>query len=344
MTDPKTTGLWHNFAGDAGSRRSRRAYRLQPVPMASVAPGRVHLWEMPVHWLDADAQRTNRQPLLGLARKGPDKERAAARSLRGATEAAGYLWLKSRPQVHTSPCGYDIKMRQGFWTFTVPEPMPEHNVRTAFSSYLTWARNVAGINSYLWVAELTHRGRAHIHGLFNEWMDVDRARAAWLRALQREGCSMSWNDRPSNLCDVKAVASAKKARGYVTKYVGKDFGNRADQLVGHYRNAVCGYEDRKGWHDPRPDFVPEIRARLFDAIAQPGKLKRRWGASNDLERKPYALNGYEDPKLYRALFDELNAMPGTKWGERSDTGQPCYYNLDAVSKASTPALFTLLHA
>lgn len=325
-------GTWltpHPYA--TGGRMTTR--NLPPLPMASVAPGRVHLWELPAHWYAG--QKPHRTPLLGLKRKGPDPERSAARALRNAQEAAGWLWLKSRPQRHTSPNGYEINMRQGFWTLNVPEQMPEWRVRLAFSSFMTWARNVAGVESYLWVAELTQRGRAHMHMLCNEWIDVDKGRAAWFRALQREGCG---GDGPAaNLMHVESVKSAKGARRYVSKYMGKDFGGRTDQLSERYLKAVQDQEKRE-------EFVPEIRDALFHALAKPSKVRRRWGASQDLERSPLQVNGAEDPVTFRDLFNELRELPGVKFLERTDTGQPVYFNLDTVSKAGTPVLYRLLHS
>lgn len=302
--------------------------------MASVAPGRVHLWEMPWYWYAHG--RTN-CPRLGLVpRKGPDPERSVFRSKQRALESAGWLWLKSREQYRDSSTGKRVKFRQAFWTLTVPEPMPEHKARLALSEFWDWARTVAGVNSYLWVAELTKRGRVHFHALVNEWMDANNVRAAWLRALRRHGVSDVWMDLPHNLADVKSVTSAGKARTYVVKYFGKDFGNRACQLAARYRDCVKGEE---GYGR---DMIPEIRARLVDTLAAPNKVRRRWGASIDLERKPLQVNGFDDPRGFKAIYDELVALPGTKFGERSERGQGCYYQLDAVSAETAPVLHALL--
>lgn len=319
--------------------RHQRAYvNAPPLPMASVTPGRVHLWEMPAHWY-VHGRDTTRRDTAGLVmRNAPDPERAAFRSRQQAMDAAGWLWLQSRDQWHSTNTGKNVRFRQAFWTLTVPEAMPEASARRALSSYWTWARNVSGVASYLWVAEVTKRGRVHFHYLVNDWQDVSEVNRAWYRALRREGLSDDWTDAPGNLVDVEPVRSAKKARRYVSKYFGKEFGSRADQLSTRYVWAS------KEINESRREFLPEIRAHVFETLAAPSKVRRRWGASEDLERKPLQLNGAEDPQRFAMLYGELQSLPGTVFGKRSEKGQGCYYELDAVTSQTAPVLWSMLNA
>lgn len=303
--------------------------------MVSIAPGRAHWYDMPAHWYAG--QRSGKRSAYDKPTTGEDPERAARRSKRLAIEAAGWLWINSRPCYVDTQFGNTVPFRQAFWTMTVPEPMPEDAARRALSSYWTWARNVAGVSSYLWVGELTKRGRVHFHALVNQWIDVDASRSAWHRALMREGCGKSYDKPPANLCHVEAVSSAGKARGYVTKYVGKDFGDRKSQLISNY---LKGHRGEDGYDIAHRE---EIRSRLVDTIARPLAVRRRWGATQDLERKPLQVNGAEDPNTIKRVYRELKDLPGTRWGENTDTGRPCYYDLDQVTRHSAPVLFGLLH-
>lgn len=304
--------------------------------MASVTPGRVHLWELPAHWYTHGRDTTRRNDDGRPAPLAPDPERAAYRSRQQALDAAGWLWMASRDQWRMSNTGKHVRFRQAFWTLTVPEPMPEAQARKALTSYFTWARNVAGLTSYLWVAELTKRGRVHFHYLVNDWIDVSEARAAWYRALRREGLSDQHTNAPANLCEVEPVRSAKKAARYVTKYFGKDFGDRADQLALRY------YRASKEIDGSRREFLPEIRSRIVDTLAAPSKVRRRWGASQDLERRPVQVNGGEEPRTFDAIYHELKKLPGTVYGKRSEKGQGIYYRLDEVTSETAPVLFSII--
>jgi len=304
------------------------------IPCASVAPGRVHFYDMPAHWYAGN--RSSSRPTIGRPQVN-DPEHAAWRSRRLAMEAAGWLWLKSKAQWIRTPRGDDQFFRQALWTFTVPEPMPEQDAREAFSSFWTWGRNVARVDSYLWAAELTKRGRVHFHALVNQWIDINGASNAWHRALKRQGVGTKYLSAPASLVDVEAVRSAGKARGYVTKYVGKDFGSRKRQLVERYLSGHKGLDGYLAEHRP------ELRARLVDVCAKPSIGKRRWGATEDLERRPLQVIGAEEPAQLSALVRELTALPDARWGKDGENGRPCYYSLDTISHKATPTLWGLLH-
>lgn len=318
-------------------RAKRQAWaNLPPVPCASIAPGRVHFYDMPAHWYAGNRAGGGR-PAEGRPTKEIDRERAARRSRRQAMEAAGWLWLKSGASWVRTRTDDEVYFRQAFWTLTVPEPMPEQDAREALSSWWTWARNVADVRSYLWAAELTKRGRVHFHALVNQWIDLPAASDAWLRALHRKGVGTKYLRAPAALCEVEAVRSAGKARGYVTKYVGKDFGTRKSQLIERY---VRGHRGEDGYQS---EHRPEIRARLVDVIDRPSIGKRRWGATEDLERRPIQLIGPEEPHAFKSILKELQGLPSTRWGADGDNGRPCYYSLDEISYQGTPALWSVLH-
>ena len=330
---------------------ARSTYRMEqapPIPCASVAPGRIHWYELPAHWYAGNrggggGERSGRPPKIDL-------ERSAYRSRRDCLDAAGWLWLASKGKVYRSKGGAEVFMRQAMWTLTLPDPAPETAARRALSSWLTWARNCQGLRSYLWVAELTKRGRVHFHVLVNEWIGVEAARWAWLRALHREGISLDVEAPPGAMVRVDPVVSSGEARGYVSKYIGKDFGDRSSQLVHRLTNldAVARELTDKG---TEPDAVPgviaefrsELRARLVDAIHKPLATRRRWGASNDLERKPIQVIGADEPRLLAAIHTEVSRMEGVRWGKQGEHGIACYFDLAIVSPDNCPALHLALH-
>lgn len=322
--------------------KRQRYIEAPPVLCASVAPGRVHLYDVPWYWY-AHGRESNPSTI----RKAPqhDAERAAHRSRRLALEAAGWLWLKSRPQRYCTKTGKIIDFRQAFWTLTVPEAMNEARAREALSSWWTWARNVAGVRSYLWVAELTDRGRVHFHALVNEWMDASAVKSSWARALARQGCNVDGDNPPANIAHVEPVGSAKKVRRYVTKYVGKDFGGRAEQLATKYVQATHD-ADKKERRPPErvAEFRAEIRARLVDTLAKPSAVRRRWGATVDLERRPMQLAQPDAPRQYDALVRELRTMHGARWSDANEKGQAVYFDLEEATEHATPVLHAMLLA
>jgi len=318
-----------------------------PIPCASVAPGRIHWYEMPAHWY-AHGRSTSRE-CSGRAAV-PNPERSAYRSRRDCLDSAGWLWLASRGRwIHTDT-GKDLYFRQGMWTLTIPEPASEIAARRALSSFLNWAGKRAGLERYLWVAELTKRGRVHFHVLVNDFLSVGAVRVAWLRALHREGIALGYSDPPRALVDVVAAASSGEARGYLSKYLGKDFGSRAAQHD-HRMNALpevgAGLlEKGVAPDDLGPmlvDFRIELEARKREALLHPSGVRRRWGASNDLERKPLQIVGADSPEVLAAIHGEVSRMDAVRWGERSDKGQACWFDLSAVTEDNCPALYLALH-
>jgi hypothetical protein len=293
---------------------------------------------MPAHWY-AGQRGGGKRAGPPLIPKAPDLVRAARRSRTAALEATGWLWLRSRPRYVDLPDGRTIPFRMAMWTLTLPTAMPESDARGALSQWWKWARNCQGVNSYVWVAELTKRGRVHFHALVTDWIDHGAAAAAWLRCLHRAGGASGISRPPKRLLWVDNVPTAGNAERYVSKYVGKDFGTRADQLVHRYVNADPG---RAGDKAPGIEARDEIRRRLCEVIADPRGVQRRWGATHDLERRPIQLIGVDDPGMYKAITTEVRAMPGVRWGERNDHGQGAYYNLDQLSTEQTPRLLSLL--
>lgn len=329
--------------------RARSPFMDAPaIPCASVAPGRIHWYEIPAHWY---AHGRNSSRGGGEWRKPKlDPERAAFRSRRNALDAAGWMWLASRPRWERTQSGKDLWMRQAMWTLTLPEPGPEPAARKALSSWLNWSRTVAGIGSYLWVAELTRRGRVHFHVVVNDYVDHGAAARAWLRACHREGLALGHSVAPSPMVRVDAIQSSGELNGYVSKYIGKDFGDRCSQLDFRMGNlAKVGADMAREGMDSEliPAALVDVRLELElhkrTALLFPRAVQRRWGASNDLERSPLQIIGADDPRTLAALHRDVTRMDGVRWGERSDKGQACYFDLASVTPENCPALYLALH-
>lgn len=308
-----------------------------PLLCLSIGPGRLWWYTIPAHWYGGRETRAGRKrstPTLTGPRLDP--ARAASRSRSACLDCAAWLFLTSRPRYVDLPRGKVVPFRMGLWTLTIPGPMPERLARRALSRWWTWARNVAGVRSYVWVAELTKRGRVHFHALVTEWIDQTAAARAWLRCLRAQGYAVGYSKPPAKMVWVENADNAGKVRGYVAKYIGKDFGTRADQLA--HRYALAG-TDKGAPLNARP----EIRAALFDALARPSLVRRRWGASQELERKPLQVVGVDDPGLYRAITSEVRAIPGVRWTDKTDNGQGAYFDLSALTVETAPRLLRLLH-
>lgn len=309
------------------------------VPAVSVSAGRVHFYERPLSWYIHGPRGGKGRRVALPAADGPkdDPARSSARSRRACLDACGWLWMASRPRYVDTPDGRTVPFRLGLWTLTLPEPMAEGAARRCLSSWFDWARKVARIGSYLWVAELTKRGRVHFHVLLVDWLSQDQAAAAWLRCLHRAGVGLQYQRPPGKLVWVEGCPRSRDAVRYAAKYLGKDFGTRADQLARRYGMA--------GKPDGAPiDARPEIRARLFEALARPSAVRRRWGASNNLERGGVQVVGVDDPGAWRRLVCELRGLPSVRWGENSDHGQSAWFDLDDVRQERAPVLLGLLRS
>jgi len=303
------------------------------VECLSVAPGRVAGYSMPVHWLTKGRHARYHAPKAGSEGNPID---AARRARKNAMDAAGWLFLRSRARYVTGRNARRVYFRQGFWTFTLPEPAAESAARAALSLWLTWARNCAGLGEYLWVAELTKRGRVHFHAIVNSYIDQAAGRAAWRRCLIRAGALRA--DHPEldpRAVTVERCKSAEAGRLYAAKYVGKAFGGqRADQLGRRLDQLVAD--------NAPPEVIAECRARLAEAMQQARAGARRWSASQECSRQGAALNAAEDGRAMDAVRAEL-ARIGAKWGAKTDHGICAWFDLGKVNRHHAPILHRLLH-
>lgn len=315
------------------------------IPAVSVSPGRAAFFQVPVEWW-AKGRPLPRPRDEDRPPPTPDPDGAAWRSRKKATDAAGWLFLRSKRRDVYLPDGRAVPFRLGFWRLSPPDPVPEHIARAALSRWWTWGRNVVGVESYLWTAELTKRGRVHFHALVRDWIDKDQARAAWMRCLRNVGgLSRSYAEPPAQCLHVEVVDNAEAARGYVAKYIRKDMDqDRATQLERLERFNLDLVKNAPD-HAARVEAlarVAEVRARLAEARADNAPL-RRWGSSQDLVRKAPVLYSADDVASYRAVAGELRALGG-RWSEVNEHGaQVLHFDLDAAMDPQRfPRLSSLL--
>lgn len=315
------------------------------IPAVSVSPGRAAFFQVPVEWW-AKGRPLPRPKDPDAPPAIPDPDGAVWRSRKKATDAAGWLFLRSKRRNVVLADGRQVPFRLGFWRLSPPDPVPEHIARAALSRWWTWGRNVAGLQSYLWTAELTKRGRVHFHALVRDWLDKDQARAAWMRCLRNVGgLSRSYASPPAQCLHVEVVDSASAARGYVAKYMRKGMDHdRATELE---RLERLNLERLRNAPDEPARVaalarVAEVQARLQEARLNPGPL-RRWGSSQDLVRKPPVFYGPDDPRTYQAVASELRALGG-RWSPVNEHGaQVLHFDLDAaLDPERYPRLSSLL--
>lgn len=312
------------------------------IPCLTIGPGRVSLWEMPAHWY-THGRPTNTGPRDATLIRTEDPVQAAKRSRRRALDAAGWLWLRSRGRWVTDAFGREVYFRQAFWTLTLPESAPEANARRALSRFWTWARNRAGVRSYLWTAELTDRGRVHFHAIVNQWCDIGTARAAWFRCLRAEGCIRERYAAPPNaMLKINRAHSSEQAKAYAAKYLSKAFGNdRVKELTKRLENAEALFGTPKQPAD-LDAIIFEIRARLADAEKTPEANVKRWAASQDCSRDAVTVNSAEeDAETMRRLKVELTTA-GVRWCPPGEHGTAGFFDLGRIDRHRTPLLSSLL--
>lgn len=305
------------------------------VECATIGPGRVAVYEMPVRWL-VHGRDHRYTPPAPNAQRNPIE--AARRARRNAMEAAGWLFLRSRGH-YVSARGQRLYFRQGFWTITLPKGAPESQARQALSAWLTWARNVHQLGSYLWTAELTERGRVHFHLIINSWLPVAPARAAWRRCLINAGClPADAPPLPARAVRTERCHGSEAGRLYAAKYVGKAFGgNRAEQL-GRRLDAELSRVDAP----PDPDVIAELTARLGEAMERARFGLKRWACSQDVSSRPApTVNAAEDAGTMRKLRAELERI-GAKWSQPTEHGSCAYFDLDKVNSWAAPTLSRML--
>lgn len=306
------------------------------ISCATIGPGRVSLYTMPVRWLTHGRSYSTGKRSINPPQANPIE--AARRAKRNAMDAAGWLFLRSRGHYVKSGQGAPVYFRQGFWTLTLPEPAPEKSARAALSAWLTWARNVAGLNSYLWTAELTDRGRVHFHLILNTFIPHGPALAAWRRALiNAEALPLSYPALDVRAIHVERCKGATQGKNYAAKYVGKAFGgNRAEQLGRRLDAELLAY---------RPDYrrVDELRARLADVMAGSRAGIRRWSASQDVTRPGATVNAAEHGAILDAVSRELKAL-GAFFSEPNEHGTVAYFDLGKLNSYAAPTLTRILKA
>lgn len=311
-----------------------------PIDCITIGPGRIAEWQMPAHWYAHGRSHSSK----AVKPRQENPVAAAQRSRKRLMDASGWLWLRSKGRYIQTADGREVYFRQAFWTLTLPESAPERNARLALSRLWTWARNRAGLESYVWTAELTAMGRVHFHALVNDWVSMDRLRLAWMRCLEAEGCLRNSYERPpAALVKMERIKSAAQARQYCAKYVAKAL---TQDRAGELREAVDLIKSRLTILPIQDSEESEaLTKRLWEAEArleEAGKRIRRWGSSTDVIRPAVTLNAADDPKYCREIGAELRSID-CRWMPPGEHGRAGYFDLGAVDKVRTPLLSSLLH-
>lgn len=305
------------------------------IQCATVGPGRVAVYDIPVHWLTKGRNARYHEPKEGATGNPFD---AARRSKRNAMDAAGWLFMRSRGHYVTARGGRRVYFRQGFWTLTLPKATPEPLARLALSAWFTWARNVRGLQSYLWAAELTERGRVHFHAILNTYIDQAEARAAWRRCLINAGAlPPDAPALPPRAVKVERCKGAERGRLYAAKYVGKAFGGRRAEQLAKRLDDELNRTDRP----PDAERVAELRARLGEAMEAARPSVRRWSCSQDCSRQAPTVNAAEDARIMERLRAELERI-GANWSKPNEHGTVAYFDLGRVNSWAAPTLTRML--
>lgn len=221
------------------------SYGERSVQGLSFSPSRACLYRIPEHWIIHGRSTTARGTRLQKATTEEKARAARARVIGRYWTAIGYLWLRTRKRQVQLADGRLINFRQGFLTLTLPGvATADHKAikRKVLDPFFTYARNVLGLQDYVWTAELQKRGEIHFHVLLNQFLDKGRIRKAWNDACARSGIvDMSQgSDKPST--EIEAVKSYNGSKAYAAKYIGKAL--RSGAIVGRLwsgSHSVTGF-------------------------------------------------------------------------------------------------------
>lgn len=221
------------------------SYGERSVQGLSFSPSRACLYRIPEHWIIHGRSTTARGTRLQKATPEEKARAARARVIGRYWTAIGYLWLRTRKRQVQLADGRLINFRQGFMTLTLPGvATADHKAikRKVLDPFFTYARNVLGLQDYVWTAELQKRGEIHFHVLLNQFLDKGRIRKAWNDACSRSGIvDMSQgSDRPST--EIEAVKSYNGSKAYAAKYIGKAL--RSGDILGRLwsgSHSVTGF-------------------------------------------------------------------------------------------------------
>lgn len=122
------------------------------------------------------------------------------------------------------------RFRIGFVTLTVAEQgkdTAKDVYKKCMAPWLRWARR-AGMEDYVWKAELQQRGALHYHIATNEFLHWKDIRDTWNKYQRKAGYLQKFAQAKghyhANSTDVHAMRKVKNIERYLTKYMQKGVG------------------------------------------------------------------------------------------------------------------------
>lgn len=203
-------------------------------------------------------------------------------------------------------------------TLTIPSfslELEEKRLKKVLNQFLTYARTVYNLHSYVWKAELTKAGNLHYHLLTSDIFGITDIRLKWNDLLLKEGLLDDYISKFSNMseCDYKKLRFDQCEK----------YGNiyNENQVMQAY-----SYGCRTGWSSPRSvqlDNIPSsdsLAGYLSKYISKSAKseggvnndsrvLKGRiWGCSRNLSmsNKLSFKIEQDDSKYLQMLHDLTN--------------------------------------
>lgn len=198
------------------------------VPAVSVYPGRAFSYDVPVHWVQHG--RPSGSPKARLSPRDPVELRKVARRrmLQRYWSAVGWLYFQSRIKPQTLNDGRKVRWRLGFLTLTIPgSTSADHRAlkRLVLDPFFTRARNVGGLRSYVWTAELQQRGAIHWHVILDHWLDKAAVARWWLQACKSSGVVDMSDAGGVAATSVEILRNYNGTAAYAAKYIGKALGS-----------------------------------------------------------------------------------------------------------------------
>lgn len=221
---------------------------------------------------------------------------------------------------------YTYKMKLNFITLTLTSAQIGDDKQVKSSVFKNWIdairKRYPGI-SYVWRAEVQENGRLHFHLMTDHYIPLGYANGLWLSTLRRHGYTGTYgiSKKTGRLCDanpvdVEKVKSQKQLAKYVRKYMLKGLDEK--MLPGLQKRAKELYRDMQFAKSAtaRYDFSVELaKVKKTISILKRRKIKGRlWGSSENLEKKPLALEVAQFGKMgEKSMFESLLSYYGEQW-------------------------------
>jgi len=160
-------------------------------------------------------------------------------------------------------------------------------------------RNVYGMKSYIWKAELQKRGQIHYHITSDTFIHYEAIQKKW-NSLQKkrgllEGFASKYGHYNPNSTDVHSVYKMQNIEAYLVKYLGKHGG--PDKAAAAW---VERYSKKRTYQTPEGYWFTELPPTYFNHVQLTYTKGKIWDCSFNLKHGKY-FTAVEDNINYKTI-------------------------------------------